>query len=167
MTPPADGNEKALLLAYLGTQREHVLGILDGLSDAALRKPVLPSGWTCLGVVRHLAVDVERFWFRDIFSGEPIDAGDRIADTWHVPADVTAASVFDLYRKEIERSDAIIAATPLATPPANWPAERWPNWRLDDLRDTILHVTTETAVHAGHLDAVRELIDGRQWLVVQ
>jgi hypothetical protein len=30
----------------------------------------------------------------------------------------------------------------------------------------MLHVITETAVHAGHLDAVRELIDGRQWLVL-
>jgi len=28
----------------------------------------------------------------------------------------------------------------------------------------MLHVITETACHAGHLDAVRELIDGRQWL---
>jgi hypothetical protein len=27
-------------------------------------------------------------------------------------------------------------------------------------------VITETATHAGHLDAVRELIDGRQHLVV-
>jgi len=25
---------------------------------------------------------------------------------------------------------------------------------------------TETATHAGHLDIVRELIDGRQWLVL-
>jgi hypothetical protein len=30
----------------------------------------------------------------------------------------------------------------------------------------MLHVITETAVHAGHLDAVRELIDGRQWIVL-
>jgi Protein of unknown function (DUF664) len=28
----------------------------------------------------------------------------------------------------------------------------------------MLHVITETACHAGHLDAARELIDGRQWL---
>jgi hypothetical protein len=27
-------------------------------------------------------------------------------------------------------------------------------------------VITETACHAGHLDAVRELIDGRTWLVL-
>ncbi|MFD0606098.1 hypothetical protein [Streptomyces aureus] len=25
---------------------------------------------------------------------------------------------------------------------------------------------TETACHAGHLDAARELIDGRRWLVL-
>jgi hypothetical protein len=27
-------------------------------------------------------------------------------------------------------------------------------------------VITETACHAGHLDAVRELIDGKQYLVL-
>jgi hypothetical protein len=27
-------------------------------------------------------------------------------------------------------------------------------------------VIMETACHAGHLDAVRELIDGRQWIVL-
>jgi hypothetical protein len=31
----------------------------------------------------------------------------------------------------------------------------------------LLHVLTETSIHAGHLDAVRELIDGRQWVVVE
>ena len=38
--------------------------------------------------------------------------------------------------------------------------------RLENLREIILHVLTETAVHAGHLDATRELIDGRTWLVL-
>jgi len=30
----------------------------------------------------------------------------------------------------------------------------------------VLHVITETATHAGHLDAVRELIDGRTWMIL-
>jgi hypothetical protein len=30
----------------------------------------------------------------------------------------------------------------------------------------ILQVITETACHTGHLDAARELFDGRQWLVL-
>ena len=37
---------------------------------------------------------------------------------------------------------------------------------LDDLRHVLLHVIAETACHAGHLDALRELIDGRQWMVL-
>jgi hypothetical protein len=40
------------------------------------------------------------------------------------------------------------------------------DWRIDTLRDLMLHVIAETACHAGHLDAVRELIDGRAWLVL-
>lgn len=48
--------EKDALLAALNDQREHVLGALDGLSEEDLRRPVLPSAWTPLGMVRHLAL---------------------------------------------------------------------------------------------------------------
>ena len=60
--------------------------------------------------------------------------------------------------------NAVIAAASLGAPPAIWPVEIWPDWRLPDVRAVMLHVITETACHAGHVDAVRELIDGRQWL---
>jgi hypothetical protein len=36
--------------------------------------------------------------------------------------------------------------------------------RPRDVREVILHVITETATHAGHLDAARELLDGRTWM---
>ncbi|MCX5414452.1 DinB family protein [Streptomyces sp. NBC_00059] len=29
-----------------------------------------------------------------------------------------------------------------------------------------MHVITETACHAGHVDAARELLDGRRWMVL-
>jgi uncharacterized damage-inducible protein DinB len=155
--------ETDALLAALDDQREHVLGILEGLSDEALRRRVLPSGWTCLGLVRHLALDVERFWFRGVIAGERLDLdGD---DAWQVPPDVTADAVFAAYRAEIEAANAIIAATAADAPPAWWPPF-FSSWRLDDARQVILHVIAETACHAGHLDAVRELIDGRTWLVL-
>jgi hypothetical protein len=70
-----ESRESAVLLAALDAQREHVLGILEGLPEEALHRPVLPSGWTCLGLVRHLALDVERFWFRAAFAGEEIESG--------------------------------------------------------------------------------------------
>ncbi len=37
---------------------------------------------------------------------------------------------------------------------------------MPDLQFVLLHLITETACHAGHLDAARELIDGRQWVVL-
>jgi len=169
MSQPTLGIESKTLLSYLSAQRDHVLGILEGLDEEALRRPVLPSGWTCLGLVRHLALDVERFWFRGIVAGEQtvIDAlAAAPDDAWHVGSDVAAAAVFDMYRQEIDRANAIITATPLNTAPTWWSPELFGDWRLHNLREIILHVMTETACHAGHLDAVRELIDGRRWLVL-
>ncbi len=77
-----------------------------------------------------------------------------------------AAAVLDLYRREIERANAIISATALDAAPLWWPEDLFGSFRLDSLREILLHVITETACHAGHLDAVRELIDLRQWAVL-
>jgi Protein of unknown function (DUF664) len=159
--------ETDALLASLANQRNHVLGILEGLTDEQLRRPVLPSGWTCLGMVQHLTISVERFWFRGIVAGAPeyVGTSDEGAEAaWQVPPDVSAAAVFGAYRQEIEIANDIIPAISLDQPPAFWPVEMWPTWRLPDVRAVVLHVITETACHAGHLDAARELIDGRQWL---
>jgi hypothetical protein len=157
----------AALLDSLNDQREHVLGILDGLDRDALHRPVLPTGWSCLGLVQHLALDVERFWFRTVMAGEP-DAG-AVGDggsAWVVEASTPPEVVLELYRIEIERANAVIVSTPLETAPAAWPEELFGNFRLPDLRAMLLHVITETACHAGHLDAARELLDGRTWMVL-
>jgi Protein of unknown function (DUF664) len=160
--------DRDLLLRHLDQQRDHVLGILDGLPDDLLLRPVLPSGWHCLGLVRHLTFDVERFWFQEIAAGQPVDdaTAEDGDDVWRVPAAVTGAEVFGRYRREIERANDIIAATDLDAPPKYWPEEQWPDWSMTDLRAIVLHVITETACHAGHLDAARELLDGRLWLVL-
>lgn len=159
--------EAETLLAFQGNQRRHVLGILEGLSEADLRRPVLPSGWSCLGLVRHLALDVERNWFRAVVAGdqEVIDDLGRAGDSWQVGPEESAASILDDYRRQIEAADAVIAATPLDAAPAWWP-DRFGEWRLHTVREVMLHVITETACHAGHLDAARELLDGRRWLVL-
>src|SRR5689334_10933305 len=96
------------LLSSLNAQRDHVLGILDGLSGEALRRRVLPSGWTCLGLVRHLAIDVERFWFRAILAGEQVELCEG-AEAWQVGADIPPDEVLGLYRQEIDLANAIIA----------------------------------------------------------
>jgi hypothetical protein len=165
MSQPAGSQESKALLSSLNDQREHVLGILEGLPSEALRRPVLPSGWTCLGLVQHLAIDVERFWFRRVVAGEAPDAAEP-ANAWQVAPDVPAEAVLGLYRQEIGLANAIIGATAPDAAPAWWPDDLFGSWRLHDLREIVLHVIAETACHSGHLDAVRELIDGRTWLIL-
>jgi hypothetical protein len=82
-------------------------------------------------------------------------------------AETTTREVLAQYRREIELANAIVSARSLDAPPAWWPTEIFPDLPRRDLRRTILHVITETACHAGHLDAVRELIDGHTWQVLE
>jgi Protein of unknown function (DUF664) len=160
---------KAALVRSLDAQREHALGILEGLSPAQLRTPKLPSGWSCLGLVNHLALDVEHYWFTCIIGGEPIDEGidesDDATRNWQVGPEFAPEEVLARYRSEIEAANEVIAATDLDAPPAQRDAW-WGEWQVPDLRFVLLHVIAETACHAGHLDAARELTDGRMWLAL-
>ncbi len=161
-------SEKEALVRQQNAQREHILGAIEGLDEAALRRPVLPSGWSCLGLVNHLAFDDERFWFGAVIAGDEViirQVTEESDDAWRVSAEVAVEAVTDGYRQQIELANGIISSTPLEAPPAWWP-DFFGDWRLESLREVLLHVLTETAVHAGHLDAARELIDGRTWLVL-
>jgi uncharacterized damage-inducible protein DinB len=164
-----DDAERSMLLRYLDTQRQHVLGILDGLDDEALRRPVLPSGWSPVGLVNHLSLDVERLWFRAVVAGDA-EAVDEVrsstSDGWQVDNAIPAADIVATYRREIELADAILVGASLEAEPSWWPEDDFGDWRLQNVRDVLLHAITETACHAGHLDAARELLDGRLWLVL-
>jgi uncharacterized damage-inducible protein DinB len=158
--------EITALLRFLQVQRNHVLGTVEGLSEEALRRPVLPSGWTCLGMVQHLTLSVERLYFRAVMAGDPevIDLVSSQDSAWKVAAEASGAEIIDRYRREASLADAVIAASSADADLAWWPFPDG-DWRLHNLREVLLHVIAETACHAGHLDAVRELIDGQQWLV--
>ncbi|MFI1753566.1 DUF664 domain-containing protein [Streptomyces sp. NPDC020571] len=165
---PRANSEVQALLSVLEAQRRHVLGILEGLDPETLRRPVLPSRWNCLGLVQHLALDVERFWFRAVITGDPavIEALDDIDDAWQVAPDVPHTEVLDRYRTEADLANAAVAAADADAPLAWWPHHLFGEPHLHTVRDVLLHVITETACHAGHLDAARELIDGRRWMVL-
>lgn len=156
------------MLDHLTTQRQHVLKQLEGLTDEQLRRPVLPSGWSCLGLVRHLTLSDERYWFEVVVAGEALDFWPQGDDAdWRVGPEESVADVLAAYRSSIARSDQIIAARRLEDPPQQ-PEDWWVDAGLafPDLRSVLLHVLVETAVHAGHLDAARELLDGHQHIVL-
>ncbi|HEX4221617.1 MAG TPA: DinB family protein [Pseudonocardiaceae bacterium] len=153
-----------VLLDALAEQRRHVLGIMSGLSEDALRRPVLPSGWTCVGLINHLALDVEAFWFRAVMAGQPETIA--VGDAWQVDPDVPAHQILDGYRSQIAHADSVLATASLDAAPAWWPEGEFGGWRLDTNLQVLMHVIAETACHAGHLDAARELLDGNQWMVI-
>jgi hypothetical protein len=162
------GSDAATLVDSLGGQRRHVLGILDGLSDADWRRSVVPSGWSPIQLVSHLALDDERFWLGAVLAGDPEVIDQLLHDPWEawkVAPDVRPAEIVERYRAEAALGDARILAADLDAPVDFWPDFMGPCF-LESKREVVPHLLTETAAHAGQLDIVRELIDGRQWMVV-
>jgi uncharacterized damage-inducible protein DinB len=65
----------AILLQQLSYHRATLLAKLDGLSAEQLTGSIVPSGWSPLGLLKHL-VFVERRWMQWGFEGE------QLADPW-------------------------------------------------------------------------------------
>jgi hypothetical protein len=154
---------KAALHEFLGYQRDSVRAILVDLDEATLRAALLPSGWTPLGMVEHLGY-AERHWFQEVFTGSaaPLPWPDDDHEPLTTPR--SPAQAFDFYRDQCRISDEIITAAPLGAAPVGKHPDESLAAQTTDLRRIILHMIEETARHAGHLDVVRELIDGRTGL---
>jgi uncharacterized damage-inducible protein DinB len=155
----------APLLAHLADARLHVLRAVDGLDDEEMHRPLVPSGWTVTHLLNHLAYDDEMFWISAVLGGDP-RAIATLHDGW-ASRSMTGAEAIDLYRHEIARSDELLTTIDLDAPPRWRPsADEFSGPLLADGRAVVFRVLSETSVHSGHLDIVRELIDGHQHLVV-
>lgn len=156
----ATTDEGELLASFIDTQREAMLAIADGLSDADLRKQLVPSDTTILGMIKHLAY-VERWWFQDIFEGRdvgyPWTEDDMDAD-FRIEPDESAAQILDLYRAECDVSRAIVESHDLSDVSIS------PERPSCTLKWIILHMIEETARHAGQADILREQLDGKTGL---
>lgn len=158
--------ERDALLRSLRAQRGHITSAIEGLDDDVMTRAVqLPSRWSPVQLIHHLSVDDERFWFSAVIAGEREAIDSFGGDGWTMPT-VSVADVIDLYMAEAAHSDAILQSADLDAAPAWWSDALPADFRLRTNREVVLHVLAETATHAGHLDAARELIDGRQWVVV-
>jgi len=69
----------------------------------------------------------------------------------------SSAEVLAFYRDICQRSDAVLAVTPLSARPRG----RHGDYEPPTVRWVVLHMIEETARHTGHLDIARELLDGR------
>ena len=151
--------EARVLRHFLDAQRAAVLAIVDGLDDEELRTPVLPSGWTPLGLIEHLG-HAERHWFQQVATGSAAPLPWPAEDNTKPGPARSAAQVVAFYRDQCRRSNAVLASRPLSSPPVGQHDEEIAD-EITDLRWIALHRIEETARHAGHLDAARELLDGQ------
>lgn len=157
--------ERTTLVAHLEAERQHVLAAVEGLSEADGTRVVAPSGWSVAQLLQHLTFDDEIFWIGAILGGDAEGIG-LIQDGWQVPV-TSLADAVATYRHWVERSNSVLAQVDLDAAPRWWPsAEIFPFPPFRDARAVVFRVLVETATHAGHLDIVREQLDGHQHLVV-
>ncbi len=148
---------KQTLCEYLQAQRDAVLWKLEGVTERDQRMPMTATGTNLLGVVKHLA-GLEAEYFGDClgrpFPGPP-PSNEPNADMWATEAE-SPAQIVTRYREAQTHADATIAELTLDAP------ARVPWWSPPDttLHHLLTHMIAETARHAGHLDILRESIDG-------
>jgi hypothetical protein len=155
-----DTDVRRELLEYLEYQRSSVRAIVEGLAEEAWHTPVVASGWTIAGMVKHLG-NAERHWFQEVVAGlqedQPWDEG---RPPYH-PAmaftcDRPSPAVLAYYRAQCERADAIVAGVSLSDAPRG----KHGGDVVPNVREVILPMIEETAAHTGHLEVARELLDG-------
>ena len=154
--PPHLGGEAETLAGFLDFHRATLLWKVDGLDDEQLRRPMVPSGTSLLGMVKHLAY-VERWWFQEVWAGRevsyPWTDEDPDAD-WRVEPSETTKEILELYRGECDRSREIVVAAGSLDEVAHHPR------RELNRRWILVHMIEETARHNGQADILREQLDG-------
>ncbi len=154
---PYTGGEKESLHSSLDRHRDAVLWKVEGLDDEQLRRPMTPSGTNLLGLVKHLAA-VEYGWFCTAFGREteplPVDPDDDDADLRVTPEESTA-DILAFYGRARAAADLVIGELDLQSLGTAWYGEQV------TLRWVLIHMIEETARHTGHMDIIRELIDGK------
>lgn len=146
--PEPTTDERETLLSFLRFVRGAVLRKVDGLTDEQARwRPDGGKLISLIGIVNHLT-RVEWRWIDGGFLGEIVTR----EEAEFAPADLSVADAIAAYERRAARTDAFVADTPLD---AKFPRDPEAN-----LRWVLVHLINETARHAGHADAVRELLDG-------
>ncbi|MEJ8661963.1 DinB family protein [Streptomyces sp. MS1.AVA.4] len=162
-TPPT-WDERTQLVTFLDYARDTARAKCAGVSAEDARKAPLPSSplMTLCGLIGHLRW-VEYYWFQVMFLGEELagpltEATDDDPDPeMRTAVDIPLPQLLAEYEEQSARYRRLVSDHDL-----NSTAKRpTSDGRHVDLRWVILHLIEETARHNGHLDVVRELVDGR------
>lgn len=158
---PMLGGEREVLEHWLDLYRETVFLKIAGLTgDQLAVRAVPPSSLSLIGVVRHLAY-VEAYWLRTVLHGEEAPShwctpDNPDGDFDGASADTAAESV-EVYERELVTTRERQADwSDLDTPVVGRRHGQQVN-----LRWILTHLLEEYARHLGHMDLLREAVDGR------
>ncbi len=155
--------EKETVLGYLEHYRATLELKCGGLSPAQLATAsVPPSRMSLLGMVRHLT-RVEHHWARRVLEGETgLERLFQSEDAGFALPEVVEAAYVDeawaRWRDEVAHARSVadaMAMDALVEVPGGTPSERI------EVRDVLVHLVEEYARHLGHVDLLRECLDGR------
>lgn len=158
--PPLLAGEQETLVGFLDFLRATVLWKAGPLSDEQAARRLVGSETTVIGMLRHLA-DTERYWFREVLGGVPVeDVGYRwsdghdSADEWALAPGASLHEALVDYRAALEQSRSQLGG--------RVPEEELRGGNeVRTVRWVLTHMVEETARHAGQLDILVELLDGR------
>jgi uncharacterized damage-inducible protein DinB len=154
------GDELFTLLQELNFQRSTVVLKAAGLTDEQGARSLVASPTTVTGILKHLAL-VERAWFRMGFAGDgwawPYDFKADPDAEFRVTADTSLADVIADYEAACSEANAAITG---AVPDELTKTKRDRPPHEYNLRWVLVHMIAETARHNGHLDILREQLDG-------
>ncbi|MFD6231556.1 DinB family protein [Streptomyces sp. NPDC060232] len=158
--PDYTADERTQLLGWLDMQRSIIRWKCEGLSEEAAHRPVLPSSplMTAAGLVSHMRW-VEHCWFEVILLDRPADANPQFGEAEDADMQVDGIPLDRLleeYDRQCAVSNEIVASLSLDDTGRNTEFKAG----AASVRWVLLHMIEETARHAGHMDAIRELVDG-------
>jgi hypothetical protein len=162
------GDERATLTESLRKQRLTLeLKCADLDAEAMARRAVEPSTMSLLGLVRHLA-EVERNTFRRLLAGGDVprlftSEADRDGDFNGAVADASIVTqAWDAWRAEVDFSVQFVAAAPSLDVTADDASNQHGSGGGPiSLREVLVGMIEEYSRHLGHVDLLRERIDGR------
>jgi Protein of unknown function (DUF664) len=165
---PRLGDERTTLVEALRCQRLTLELKCAGLdAEAMARRAVEPSTMSLLGLVRHLA-DGERDTFRVMMAGQdapPLYRSDTDRDAdfdGAVPDRAVVAAAWNAWRAEVDFATRFVAEAPSLDITGSDPLNQHGSGGGSmSLREVLVGMIEEYARHMGHVDLLRERIDGR------
>jgi hypothetical protein len=147
-----DQSLQAQFAVFLDEHRGALNGCLDGLTEEQVRRRLVPSQTTLLGLVKH-ATFVEKVWFDEAVtcrSRAEIGIPATSDESFVLDSDDTIATIQRAHREACEASRRATSSLGLDDiVRGHWLGPLRLRW-------VYLHVLRELAQHCGHADILRE-----------